>query len=257
MYDEIKIEELEVFAKHGVFPEENTLGQKFLVNAVIQTDISQGAANDDIHLSIHYGEVCEFITEFMQTHTFKLIETVAERMAKELLIRYERIHSISIEVKKPWAPIGLPVESVSVKSVRRWHRAYIALGSNMGDRHKYIQNAIDALKSDPGCMVRKISTLIETEPYGGVEQDNFLNGVLELKTYYRPYELLDLLHEIENANGRTREIHWGPRTLDLDILLYDNIRMAEEDLVIPHPDMMNRDFVLVPLKEIAPYILQA
>ena len=255
MFDEIRIEELEVFAKHGVFPEENTLGQKFLVNVCIKTDVSKAAAGDDIHSSVHYGNVCSYISEFMRNNTFKLIETVAERIAMGLLVKYDLIREISVEIKKPWAPIGLPVESVSVMVERSWHRAFIALGSNMGDKNKYLNDAVSALDKADGCEVKKVSSFIVTKPYGNVEQDDFLNGVLELKTYLRPYELLDLLHEIENAAGRKRVRRWGPRTLDLDILLYDDIRMNEENLTIPHADMKNRDFVLTPLKEIAPYLV--
>ncbi|MCR5784933.1 MAG: 2-amino-4-hydroxy-6-hydroxymethyldihydropteridine diphosphokinase [Eubacterium sp.] len=255
MYDEIRIEELEVFAKHGVFPEENTLGQKFLVNVIMKTDVTKAAKGDDIHSSVHYGNVCAFISDYMRNNTFKLIETVAEHIATELLLKYNLIKEISVEIKKPWAPIGLPVESVSVKVNRGWHRVFIALGSNMGDKEEYLRGAVSSLEKANGCSVKKVSSFIVTEPYGGVEQDDFLNGVLELKTYLRPYELLELLHSIENAAGRKREIHWGPRTLDLDILLYDDIKMNEEDLTIPHPDMKNRDFVIGPLKEIAPYLV--
>ena len=93
-----------------------------------------------------------------------------------------------------------------------------------------------------------------TEPVGGVEQDDFLNGCLELETLYTPYELLDFLHKIEQAHNRKRIVHWGPRTLDLDIILYDDVVMYEDDLIIPHIEMENREFVLKPLCEIAPYI---
>lgn len=93
-----------------------------------------------------------------------------------------------------------------------------------------------------------------TKPYGGVEQEDFLNGVLELETLLNPEELLETLQKIESAAGRKREIHWGPRTLDLDILFFDALCYRSETLVIPHPDLQNRRFVLEPLAAIAPYM---
>ena len=105
----------------------------------------------------------------------------------------------------------------------------------------------------PDCKVLKVSDYLVTAPYGGVEQDDFLNGVLELRTLLEPEELLERLHEIERAANRERKIHWGPRTLDLDILLYDELVMDTKDLHIPHAEMHLRDFVLVPLAQIAPW----
>ena len=104
-----------------------------------------------------------------------------------------------------------------------------------------------------GCRVAKVSSYLVTEPYGGVEQDDFLNACLSLDTLLSPSELLEKLHEIEQAAHRERLIHWGPRTLDLDILLYDDEILETEDLIIPHVEMHKREFVLKPLSEIAPY----
>ena len=99
----------------------------------------------------------------------------------------------------------------------------------------------------------RVSDYLITAPYGGVEQDDFLNGALELKTLLPPEELLHRLHEIEAAAGRERLIHWGPRTLDLDILLYDDVVLDSPDLHIPHREMALRDFVLIPMAQIAPW----
>ena len=145
-------------------------------------------------------------------------------------------------------------DSVSVKLRRGWHQAYIAFGSNLGDRRAYIDNAIKALKEDERNRVEKVSAILETRPYGGVEQGDFLNGVLKLDTLYTPGELLDKLHELEQEAGRERTIRWGPRTLDLDILLYDRLVYEDKDLILPHPDMQNRDFVLRPMAELAPWL---
>ena len=99
----------------------------------------------------------------------------------------------------------------------------------------------------------QVSDYLVTEPYGGVEQDVFLNGALKLRTLLTPEELLDRLHELEQAAHRERIVHWGPRTLDLDILLYDQMIIDTPVLHVPHIDMENRDFVLIPLTELAPY----
>lgn len=253
MADKILIKKLEVYANHGVFPEENTLGQKFLVSAELFTDFSKCAENDELSLSTDYGSVCKSITKYMKEKTFKLIETTAQYIAENILFDYPLITGVKIELEKPWAPIGLPLETASVCLERYWHTAYIALGSNMGDKQEYINNAIESLNNAKGCIVQSVSDMIVTPPYGDVEQDDFLNGVLCLKTYLSSQRLLELLHDIENSANRKRLIHWGPRTLDLDIIFYDNEIIDSQDLHIPHIDMQNRKFVLEPLCQIAPY----
>lgn len=252
-YDEIRIQNLEVFANHGVFQEETNLGQKFLFSLTMYTDTRKAGKSDCLEESIHYGEVSQFITEYTKAHTRKLIEAAAEDLATALLLHYPLLKGVTLELEKPWAPVGLPLETVSVKISRFWHRSYIALGSNLGDKKAYLDQAVKALHEHPQCRVQKVSSYLVTEPYGGVEQDDFLNACLALDTLLSPQELLDLLHEIEQAAHRERLIHWGPRTLDLDILLYDNEVLETEDLIIPHIEMHKRDFVLKPLAEIASY----
>ena len=254
MNDKIVIKNLEVFANHGVFPEENQLGQKFIVSAELRTDFSAAAKNDDLTLSVNYAEVCTLINRYMTEHTFHLIETAADRLACAILDQFERIQEISLKIQKPFAPIGLPLETVSVMTERKRADVYLALGSNIGDKKKYIDQAVSALSGTKGCHIECVSELIETLPYGGVGQDNFLNGVLKMKTYLTPHELLDTLHDIEKKAGRKRVIRWGPRTLDLDILLYDDLILDDAVLHIPHIDMQNRNFVLEPLVQIAPYV---
>ncbi len=252
--DKIHIKNLEVFAKHGVFPEENVLGQKFVVSAVLYTSTREAGKTDDLTKSIHYGDVSHFITEFMEQNTFQLLETAAERLAEELLLKTERLEKICLEIKKPWAPVGLPLETVSVEIERGWHMAYIALGSNLGDKEANLRLGVEGLRSTRGCRVEAVSDFLVTEPYGGVEQDDFLNGAMKIRTLLTPHEFLDRLHEIEQEAKRERIIRWGPRTLDLDILLYDDLILDEEELHIPHIEMYKRDFVLKPLCQIAPYV---
>ena len=250
----IRIENLEVYAYHGVFPEENRLGQTFFVSASLYIDAAKAAREDELRLSVNYGEVCQFIKKWMETHTVKLIETVADTLAREILLAFPLVQRIVLEVKKPNAPIPLPFESVSVTVDRQWHTVYVGIGSNMGNREAYIRNAVILLNEQSDSVVIKASNLFITAPYGYTEQPEFLNGALCVKTLQSPEQFLDTLHAIEQHLGRKREIHWGPRTIDLDILLYDDVVMSTETLTIPHIDMENRLFVLKPLDEIAGFV---
>lgn len=129
---------------------------------------------------------------------------------------------------------------------------FIGLGSNLGDREKNIKEAIRLLESNPKIKIEKISSLIETEPQGCPPQPNYLNGIIKIKTSLYPEELLYFLQEIENKLGRKRLIKNGPRTIDLDILLYGEEELNKDNLKVPHPRMFKRDFVLKPLLEIEP-----
>jgi 2-amino-4-hydroxy-6-hydroxymethyldihydropteridine diphosphokinase len=130
---------------------------------------------------------------------------------------------------------------------------YIGLGANLGDRRSQLESAIDSLASLPETEVVKVSGFYETDPVGGpARQPMYLNAAAELKTRLSARALLEALHGIEARAGRERAEHWGPRVLDLDILLFGDEVVAEEDLEIPHPRMHERLFVLDPLCEIAP-----
>ncbi len=251
--DQIIIHNLEVFCNHGVYKEENVLGQKFLVDVVIYTDNRMAGLSDRLEDSINYGEVCRLIENIMKQQNDKLIERVAERIASGILRKYSPVDSVDVEVKKPWAPVMRHIEYASVKIHRGRHRAYIGLGSNMGDREEYLKQAIIAIDSLEDVRVCQQASIRETEPYGYLDQDPFLNTVISLETLLEPEELLAKMMQIEKEAGRTREIHWGPRTLDLDILLYDDQVLTSPDLIIPHPGIEKRSFVLDPLCEIAPY----
>lgn len=252
-YDKITIEDLEIFANHGVFPEENKLGQKFMVSAILYTNTLCAGRTDELAASIDYGAVSHFITSYMQKHTFKLLEAAAEHLAEEMLRSIAHLEAVTLEIKKPWAPVGLPLKTVSVKITRGWHTAYIALGSNLGDKKAYLDMAVEELDKTEGCQVLKVSEYLVTEPYGGVEQDDFLNACLRMRTLYDPFQLLERMHEIEQAAKRERLVHWGSRTLDLDLLLFDDEIIDTEELNVPHVEMHLRDFVLIPLAEIAPW----
>ena len=250
--DQIKITNLEVFSHHGVYTEENVLGQKFLVSVILYADLTQASGKDDLNRSVNYGEVCHFIKNEMEKYTFKLIETLTEHLARTILIRFPLVEKTKVEVKKPWAPILLPLENVSVEMERSWHLVYLSIGSNLGDKEANLNSAINLLMADELCRISGKSSFLVTDPVGGVEQEDFLNAALELKTLRSPEELLELIKQIEEKLKRVRTIHWGPRTIDLDILFYDGKIMKTADLTIPHPELKNRKFVLEPMCEIAP-----
>ena len=252
--DKICIENLEIYARHGVYPEENKLGQKFVICAQLYVDAGKAARQDDLSLSVNYGEVCYYIKELMEKHTFQLIETVADVLAREILLKFPLVQKIALEVKKPNAPIMLPFEYVSVAVERQWHNVYVGIGSNMGNREALIRNAMLLLNEQCDCRIVKGSSLFVTAPYGYTDQPEFLNGCLQVKTLQNPQQFLDTLHAIEQRLGRERTIHWGPRTIDLDILLYDDEVISTETLTVPHIDMQNRLFVLKPLDEIAGFV---
>lgn len=127
--------------------------------------------------------------------------------------------------------------------------AYVALGSNLGDKEKNLRRAL-LLLVQQGVEVLKVSSFITTEPYGVTDQPQFLNAVCKVRTNLGPLALLDVLLATELAMGRVRLRHWGERNIDLDLLLYEGVTMDTPRLKLPHPDMRNRDFVMIPLREI-------
>jgi 2-amino-4-hydroxy-6-hydroxymethyldihydropteridine diphosphokinase len=133
-------------------------------------------------------------------------------------------------------------------------RAYLGLGSNLGDRLAYLQSAVDALGA-AGEAVVAVSRVYETAPVGGPPQDAYLNAVVVLETELDPHGLLELAQRIERDARRVRAERWGPRTLDVDVLLYDDVRLDGPDLTLPHPRMGERGFVLAPLRDVAPALV--
>ena len=130
--------------------------------------------------------------------------------------------------------------------------AYLSLGSNLGTRDQYLKQAIQGLCASKRIKLIDFSSIYETEPVGFTEQPNFLNMVVKVETDFSPFDLLDQCLSVEKFLGRKRILRWGPRTIDLDILLYNQENIETEKLMIPHPRMLERAFVLVPLAEIDP-----
>ena len=255
MQDKIIINNLQCFANHGVLKEENQLGQKFLVSMVLFTNTKTAGTTDDLSHSINYATVCEEVTTFMKEKTFQLIETVAEQLAQQLLLQYPILDKIQITIKKPWAPIHLPLDTVAVEITRQWHTAYLGIGSNLGDKIQNIEEALSFFEQHPLCKSLTISKLYTTKPYGEKDQDDFVNGVFSMQTLLSPEELLDCISALEKQLKRQRLKHWGPRTIDVDILFYDDLLLSTKELNIPHIESHKRDFVLVPLCDLNPYLI--
>lgn len=132
---------------------------------------------------------------------------------------------------------------------------FLGLGSNLGDRLANLSAAVDLLVSAPGVCVTEVSSLYVTSPVGMAEQPDFYNAVVGIETSLKPHDVLTLCMEIESSLGRERTIHWGPRTLDVDVLLIEGIEVHTDTLTVPHPRLMERAFVLVPLAQIAPDVV--
>lgn len=250
--EQILVQGLQVFGYHGVYEQEKEEGQTFLVNCVMDTSFASAIHSDDVGETVDYGTVCLFIKKYFEEKAYDLLEKVADELATSIMYAFPGIKKIQIQITKPNAPIPMEFESVGVRVEKKWHKVALAIGSNMGDKEKYLTDALETLIANPDIRNVIVSDYIETEPYGYVDQDKFLNGAVTLETLLSAEDLLIFLHEIEAKAERKREIHWGPRTLDLDILLYDDVCMHTKELTIPHIDMCNRMFVLEPLMQIAP-----
>lgn len=250
--DKIYIKNFEIFANHGVFNEEKNLGQKFILDLEASLSLEEAGKTGNLKKSVHYGELCLGIEKVFTEKSYDLIETAAEKVAEFTLTTYPSIESVKVKLKKPWAPIGRHVEYAAVEIERGWHEAYISIGSNMGDKKENLNKAINMIKEDSNIDVIKVSSFIVTAPWGKLDQDEFVNGAVKIRTILSPKYLLDRLLDIEEKMHRVREIKWGPRIIDLDIIFYDNLVLEGDYVTIPHPRMEEREFVLKPLCEIAP-----
>lgn len=253
--DKVYLKDIEIFANHGVFNEEKVLGQKFILSLELSLDFKESAVTGDLTKSVHYGELCHKVEKIFQSEPIDLIETVADRIAKYVLSEYKIVEEVKVTLKKPWAPINRHLDYAAVETTRKRSTAYIALGSNIGDKRKFIEDAISKIDELYYVDVIKKAEIIDTKPWGFEEQDDFLNSAIKVETLLSPKELMTELLRIEKELDRVRELRWGPRTIDLDIILFDNIISNDEFIIIPHPQMHLREFVLEPLNQIAPFAL--
>ncbi|WAW14344.1 2-amino-4-hydroxy-6-hydroxymethyldihydropteridine diphosphokinase [Peptostreptococcus equinus] len=251
--DTIKVSGIEFFAYHGVFESEKQIGQLFYIDC--QYDLREIVDKDNIENTVSYADVTNEIVEYCTNNQFDLLESLVNNLTLHLLTTFAMIKSIEITVHKPNAPISTPFSDVSVTRKRMRNIAYLGLGSNLGDKKAYLDFACQNLMESSYINEIAISKYIETKPYGVLDQPNFMNAAAKIETIYDPYELLYFCKSVEEASGRERKRHWGERTLDIDILLFNNQVIFDEKLKIPHPEMHIRDFVLEPLKDIEPYLI--
>ena len=253
---------------HGVLDEERENGQDFSIDTVLHLDTSPAAAGDDLSLTVDYGQLAGQIAEVVRGEPARLIETLAERIA-EVCLKPDAVHAVDVTVHKPFAPISEAFGDVQV-SIRRMREhppvesgplnrhpvtpveAVLGLGSNLGDRENTLRSAVSALASMPGVEVTAVSSVFETAPVGGPAQPEYLNAVVLVNTELSAHDLLDICHRVEAAHDRQRGIHWGPRTLDIDVIRYGGLMSSMPDLTLPHPRASQRAFVLAPWLRVDP-----
>jgi len=248
--DQIVLRGISARGFHGVLDFEKRDGQTFVVDVVLEVDLTAAGASDDLADTVNYAEVAGDIVALIEGEPLNLIEALAARIADRVLAR-PLVEAVEVVVHKPEAPVGHPFTDVQVRVQReRQAPVVIAMGSNIGDSLETLHDAAVALY---GLIdIDEVSPVVETDPVGGPDQPAYLNAVVTGTTSLAPSSLLAGLLDIEQAYGRTREVRWGPRTLDLDLIQYGDpvfdtdVRMDGATLTLPHPRAHERAFVLVP-----------
>ena len=256
MSDQIVLQGISAKGYHGVLDFEKRDGQTFVVDVTMAADLSAAGASDDLADTVNYAEVAGDVVSLIEGEPLDLIEALASRIADRVLSR-PLVEAVEVVVHKPEAPVGHPFTDVQVRVFReRQTPVVIAMGSNIGDSVETLHDAAVALY---GLIdLDEVSPLVETDPVGGPDQPAYLNAVVTGTTHLAPVNLLAGLHDIEAAHGRTREVRWGPRTLDLDLIQYGDpvfdtdVRLESPTLTLPHPRAHERAFVLVPWLQAEP-----
>lgn len=261
--DLIEITGIRARGFHGVFPQERRDGQDFVVDVVVEADLSAAGASDDLADTVNYAHVAELVVARIEGAPFDLIERLAAVIADDVLAHEGGrllVDAVTVTVHKPQAPVGVSFGDVTVR-VRRQRPAVpvvIALGTNLGDRYATLSFAELELAERVCAGPVIVSDYVETDPVGGPDQPDYLNAVAVGLTRLSPTTVLSRLHAIEAAAGRTREVRWGPRTLDLDLVQYGDptagtdITSGAERLTLPHPRAHERAFVLLPWLDAEP-----
>lgn len=251
---EITLEGLHYRARHGALASEQTRAQPFRVD--VSLTYEPGEIRDRLQKVVDYSAVERVVAQIMSGASVRLIETLADTIAAALLERFPAILSVTVTIHKPEAPLATKFADVIVRRTRRRIvTAYLGLGSNLGDRRRHLQQALRGLAACEDVRLRAISSLYRSAPVGGVKQADFYNAVVAIETALPPSRLLACCKRLEGCAGRLPGERWGPRPLDLDILLCGNLVMSSEALTIPHPRLPERAFVLRPLAELAPELI--
>jgi dihydroneopterin aldolase/2-amino-4-hydroxy-6-hydroxymethyldihydropteridine diphosphokinase len=256
-HDRITIEGIVVSTLVGALPHEREIRQPIRVDLELRVDLHDAGRSDELADTVHYGEVASRVVETMQESKDVLLERLADRVA-EVVVGFERVEQVEVTVTKLRPPVPENLQHTAVRiqrsaadyelSPRVEHTAIVALGSNLGDREGYLRLAIDRLGT-----VTRLSDVYETDPVGGPDgQGAFLNMVAEVRTILDPYALLRRCRQIEAEAMRQRTVRWGPRTLDVDLLFYEDVTIDDPVLTLPHPRVGERRFVLAPLADVAP-----
>ncbi|NBU56209.1 MAG: 2-amino-4-hydroxy-6-hydroxymethyldihydropteridine diphosphokinase [Acidimicrobiia bacterium] len=256
MSDHVLINDLRFESIIGVLDQERLAPQPLRVDVDMEIDLHDAGSSDDLEQTVHYGEVAVALANLARDTQYLLLERLAQHMA-EVVLSFSLVRAVELTLTKLQPPIPEQIDSTAVR-IRRVraevsnttrHRAIVALGSNLGRREAHLRFAVERL----GESVVAQSQVFETDPVGGPDdQGAYLNMVVVLETELDPYALLRWLHRIEADAGRERVVHWGPRTLDLDLLFFDDVVITGGNLAVPHPRYAERRFVLAPLSEVAP-----
>ncbi|HQK30898.1 MAG TPA: 2-amino-4-hydroxy-6-hydroxymethyldihydropteridine diphosphokinase [Phycicoccus sp.] len=260
MADVIRLTGVSGTGHHGVFDHEKRDGQTFVVDVALELALASAGRSDDLARTVNYGEIGAQVLGRIEGEPFDLIERLAEVIAEDVLAVHRLVDEVTVTVHKPQAPVGVPFGDVTVSVTRR--RApvpvVIALGANLGDAEATLFAAVAALDGLAGLSDLSVSATFETEPVGGPDQPAYLNCVVTGRTRWSAPRLLGALHEIEADHGRVREVHWGARTLDLDLIQWGEPggvtewRSDLDDLTLPHPRAYERGFVLAPWLDVDP-----
>lgn len=261
--DLIRLSGVRAFGHHGVLEHERRDGQDFVVDVTLAVDLAAAGASDDLQRTVNYAEVATDVVAVVTGPPRDLIETVAEEIAARALAR-PLVEAVEVIVHKPSAPVGVPFDDVEVV-VRRERDVpvVIALGANLEGAEGSgpagtVAAAARRLHRVRGLGRVRLSGLYATAPVGGPAQPDYVNAVAVARTRLAPGRLLAALHRVEEDFGRTREVRWGARTLDLDLVQYGDpsagtdVVNDDESLLLPHPRAHERAFVLVPWLDVDP-----
>lgn len=260
MADEIWLRGISAHAYHGVFATERRTGQQFVLDVGYELDLRPAARADDVALSVSYADVATAVHVELTGEPVNLLETLAERVASAVLA-FPGITAVEVVLHKPQAPLAVPFSDVAL-TIRRTPltavpnepvECVLALGGNLGDVPATLAAAVDELEAVLGEL--RVGPLVRTDAMvlpGSGPQPDYWNTVVLGRTRLAAAEVLALAQEVELRHGRTREVRWGERTLDIDLIRHGAVRSADPLLLLPHPGAAERPFVLVPWAALDP-----